>query len=365
MIQPQLIKRRLNSQGVAAPRFESPHEVVRWLGAVQAQDLEAALYAVGLRMKSATADIVERAITERKIVRTWPMRGTLHFVPPEDAAWMTLLLGRRVNKKYAGQYRRAGLDGQSFSRARRVLVKALQGGKPVMRRDLVRKLHEAGLASAGGPGSLFLLGYWAQEGLTCQGPREGRQQTFVLLDEWVPRSRRLEDDEALAVLAQRYFSSHGPATAKDFAWWAGLKAVEAHRALDICSRRLGSERIGDETYWSGGQGDDAPGRAPRGSLHLVQAFDELTVAYKDRSAFLDSSLPKQDALSGIGPSVFLGGRFVGVWKRTAKNGTDAVLSFRLFEKLAGRWSRELERAAYHYGKFFDRKVTLDVRLAAR
>src|SRR5205085_1525694 len=88
--------RRLHNQLITHPTFDKPDDVVRWLVAVQAQDYPGALWAVGLRMRDATETAIEQAIAERTIVRTWPMRGTLHFVAPEDVRWMLQLLTPRI-----------------------------------------------------------------------------------------------------------------------------------------------------------------------------------------------------------------------------------------------------------------------------
>ena len=83
---------RLLRQGIATPRFDAAEHVVGWLLAMQAQDYLGALWAVGLRMREATVAAVERAVAERRIVRTWPMRGTLHIVAAEDVRWLLALL---------------------------------------------------------------------------------------------------------------------------------------------------------------------------------------------------------------------------------------------------------------------------------
>lgn len=87
-----IARRRLASQQIAGPRLSTPAELVRWMGAVQAQDYPGALWAVGLRLSGAAQTEVEDAIAARTIVRTWPMRGTLHFVPAADVRWMLRLL---------------------------------------------------------------------------------------------------------------------------------------------------------------------------------------------------------------------------------------------------------------------------------
>src|SRR5512143_3285372 len=116
---------RLHNQHLTRPDFEAPADVVRWFGAVQAQDYFGSLYAIGLRLPEANEATIEKALAERRIVRTWPMRGTLHYVPAEDVRWMLALLAERRIPKNRSIYRRAGLAEADFEKARKVLVKAL------------------------------------------------------------------------------------------------------------------------------------------------------------------------------------------------------------------------------------------------
>jgi len=228
-----LARRRLDAQRLTRPDLATPAEVVRWFGATQAQEYQWSLYALGLRMpdtNATTEAAVERAIAARSIVRTWPMRGTIHYVPAEDARWMLRLLARRTNGKAANVYRRAGLSADDFTRAGAALAEALAGGKALPRKRLYAALEAARLTTGGEQRGLHLLGYWAREGLICLGPREGKQPTFTLLDEWVPAARQLDGDEALATLALRYFTSHGPATPRDLAWRASPSVSPAHQA---------------------------------------------------------------------------------------------------------------------------------------
>ncbi|HVF66173.1 MAG TPA: crosslink repair DNA glycosylase YcaQ family protein, partial [Pyrinomonadaceae bacterium] len=124
---------RLANQHLSRQVFEKPSDVVRHLGAVQAQDYLASLWAVGLRTKGATEADVERALADRSVVRTWPMRGTLHFVPAADARWMLGLLTPRVVARSAARYRQLELDERTFARCGEVFVRALRGGKSLTR----------------------------------------------------------------------------------------------------------------------------------------------------------------------------------------------------------------------------------------
>ncbi len=156
-----IAQRRLFQQRLAQPDVATPGEVVRWFGAVQAQEYASSLYGVGLRMPNATERIVEQAIAAKTIVRTWPMRGTIHFTPPEDTRWMLKLMARRTNLKAASIYRRAGLSEDLFARAGDALTRALQGGKTLSRKQLYAALAAAGIATDGAsarPASAGVLG---------------------------------------------------------------------------------------------------------------------------------------------------------------------------------------------------------------
>jgi DNA glycosylase AlkZ-like len=135
---------RLQSQWISRPEGKTPADVVRWFGAVQSQDLPASLWAVGLRMGNAvTAVDVERAITDKSVIRSWPMRGTIHLMPAEDARWMVRLLAPRLDPKVAGNYRRAGLSPEIINRAGDVIATTLSGTQ-CTRAEIYAALNAAG-----------------------------------------------------------------------------------------------------------------------------------------------------------------------------------------------------------------------------
>jgi DNA glycosylase AlkZ-like len=327
----EVARARLVSQQIATPSSTSPAELVAAMGAMQAQDYRAALWAVGVRLPGTAEAAVERAIAERSIVRTWPMRGTLHFVAAADVRWMLELLTPRSMAAAAGRHRQLGLDGRVFARSRELLTGALKGGRRLTRGAAREVLEQGGVSTAGQRG-IHILGRLAQEGLLCLGPYEGRQQTFVLLGEWVPPGRRLARDEALAELAGRYFASHGPATVHDFAWWSGLKVADARAGLRAVQARLRHVSRKGVDYWMAVDVAHAPGsaatvpalpgftRAGRRSptVYLLPAYDEYLIGYRDRSAMLDprhdgSAPPSENGL--FRPIVVVDGRVAGLWRR--------------------------------------------------
>src|SRR5689334_3710438 len=201
-----LSQRRLRNQYINGSRLEGPAEVVRALGAVQAQDYYSALWAIGLRLRGVCEAEVEQAIVERRIVRTWPMRGTLHFVAAEDVRWLTELLAPRILLRNAARLLRDfAIDRPVIKRASKIVQAALRGGSALTRAALYEQLDASGIET-GQQRGMHILWWLAHDGLICCGPRAGKQHTFVLLDEWVPGPSSLTRDEALALLAQRYFA---------------------------------------------------------------------------------------------------------------------------------------------------------------
>ena len=346
-----IARQRLSSQRITGPSFEKPAEVVRGLCAVQAQDYLGSLWAIGLRTRAATEAEVERAIVARTIIRTWPMRRTLHFVAAADVRWMLRLLAPRVVEGLARVlHKHFGLDEATFARSRKALARALEGGKQLARNSMYEVLEAARISTADGRG-LHILTRLAQDGLLCFGAREGKQQTFALLDEWSPPAgRMLERDEALAELALRYFTSHGPATLQDFAWWSGLKAADARAALEMVKSQFVREEVDGRVYWLAASTQAVRARTPR--VHLLPAYDEYTVAYKDRSAILDPARAREmnRGYGILSPVIVADGQVIGNWKRTFEKEAVRVTPIP-FKKFNAAETRAFREAEGRYRKF--------------
>jgi hypothetical protein len=350
-----IIGRRKQNQALVRPWARDPAEVVAWFGAVQAQDYLGALWAVGLRTLNAVESDVELAIAERRIVRTWPMRGTLHFVAADDVHWLQDLLAPRIIQLHASRLAREfELDATALTLCRKIVVKALEGQAPRTRIELYAVLNENGMSVAGQRG-VHILGRLAQEGLICGGPRAGKQPTFVLLDEWVPEMRGLLREEALAELALRYFTSHGPATVRDLSWWSGLNLAESREAVGLVERRLLSETVDGERYWF----VDAERRTRSKALlisHLLPPFDEYLVGYQDRTAVLNPKhAGRLQAL--LSPAVEVDGKIVGTWSRRRTRGR-VLLQLMPFTRLPAASRTAIARAAERYAAFLGVTATM-------
>jgi hypothetical protein len=331
------------------------------MGAVQAQDYLASLWAVGLRTRDATQADVERAIDERAIVRTHFMRNTVHLVPAEDLCWMVRLMAPRIrmiidNIARAG---RLGLDEKLYARSNAVIADALAGGRRLTRATLAAALAAAGVRT---DGRLTLLTQRAQtDGLVCHGPRRGAHYTLVLVDEWLPAGRSLGRDEALAEFARRYFRGHGPATLHDYAWWSGLTVADARAGLEAVRPELQAETVGGREYWYAEPPAAPPAADGGATAHLLPNYDEFTVGYRDRSAVFDDAYrpmvtaPTNNIL--FVNAVVVDGEVVGQWRRT-KRKDSVALATESFRGLTVAESGAVRAAAARYGAFVDRPVAL-------
>jgi hypothetical protein len=330
---------------------------VRWLGAVQSQDYPGAKWGVAVRTRGITSVQFDKAFNAGKILRTHTMRPTWHFVAPQDLRWLLALTSPRVQMMNGSQYRRLELDDVVFRRAHGAITKALEGGRSLTRSELGGVL-EAKRVSAKGQRLAYIAMHAELAGLICSGPIKGKQHTYALLEERLPPVPMPEREEALLMLARRYFTSHGPATAHDFAWWSGLTVTEARRAATELGEELRSETVGNKTYWQSQNARHIKIKPPL--VHLLPNYDEHVVAYRYHSASLDPRAP--NALDGWGNAltahlVSLNGLIVGGWRRAIEP-DQVVVKLSMPMPLRPGERKALERAAEGYGTFLGLPVTL-------
>jgi len=351
-----LSKLRLVAQRLVGSTCKTPLDVARWMLAVQAQDLPAAKWALGLRAPGAALADVDAALTNGSIVRSWPMRGTLHLTPAEDLKWMLALATPRVLAGAKARQQALALDAKTFGRAREVAHEVLAGKKQLTRSALLAAFDAAKLNAEPHRG-YHMLWYLAQTGSICLGPSEGKDQSYVLCDEWIATSRELERDESLGELARRYFLSHGPATLKDLARWAKLTMPDARLGLELAKPALAHH---DGYYF-----DERTVVSETSPVLALPAFDELILGYEDRTCSLPVEFADRVVPGGNGiflSTIVANGEVVGTWVRTQK-AKEIVVAARPFKKLTAVASKGFERAAAAYGEFVGRavRVTADRR----
>ncbi|WP_353827580.1 winged helix DNA-binding domain-containing protein [Agromyces sp. SYSU T0242] len=312
---------RLQSHGFREPAADAV-AVVERLGALQAQDLGAAKWAIGSRMSQPSLAAVDVALADRRLVRSWPMRGTLHVMPARLLRPTLRLTSARVLAGARLRHERLELGDAEYRRTRESVEQSLAGGRTATRDELSAIWERAGIAPSG-PRTYHLIWWLALDGVLCGGPVDGRQQHFALLDEWSPSSPDDPDsrEETLAALFAAYVAGHGPVTLADFAWWSGLTLRDARTGLDAAGDAVepvqeGSAAGDRARYVAAGVADAAANR-PRGALALA-AFDEYFLGYADRSTVCDPSFADHVIPGGNGvfqPVLVLDGRIVGTWRR--------------------------------------------------
>ena len=316
-----LLRLRMAAQLIDPAQQRTPTEVVQHFLAMQAQDFAQALWAVGLRSPGSTRSDVLAMLEQGDVVRALPMRGTLHFVPAEDLGWMLSLTSARTLQGVSTRFRTLGLDAVTLEKAYAVTAKALAGGGRLTR-DEFMKLLTANDISPEGQRGYHVIFYLVQRQLVCWGPPAGTQQALVLNEEWITKPRTLTREESLREFAVRYFTSHGPATERDLAWWTKLTLADVRAAIASAGDALTQLRSGQTNYW---MATSAPGAgATSSAVHALPGFDEYLLGYGDRSASLADEHFQRIVPGNNGmflPMIVAGDRVVGTWRRDLKRAT--------------------------------------------
>jgi hypothetical protein len=326
--------------------------------ALQAQDYPGVKWSVALRTRGATEADVEAACDGGHIVRSWPMRGTLHMVAAEDLHWMLELTATRATASAAKRREALSITEAEIERARELTIDALPGRAALPRGELLAAIDRGGVSTSGQRG-YHLLWFLAQTGTLVLGPTSGSQQTFTQLDAWVASPRRLERDEALGELATRFFRSHGPAVDADLARWSGLPLRDVRRGIAVAGEALATRVIGDRTYLVGAEAAD--GTPEPAGLLLLPGFDEYLLGYRDRSAVLAPEHADVIVPGGNGmfrATIVVDGEVVGTWGRTL-GARSATVRPEPFEPLPPAAWDQLATAAEAYGRFLRRRVGVD------
>jgi hypothetical protein len=325
--------------------------VTREVGALQAQDYASGAWSLGVRSGLTLAQ-VEQAVRDREVVRTWPMRGTIHWVAAEDARWMCELLAAPRSTALTTRFAQLGLDESDIELSGRLFEANLR--EPMSRPDVVALLVEAGIDPSG-QRAYHLVGHHCMTGLLCQGPVLGKQPSFVLIDSWIPLSRKPSREEAMAVVAERYVRSHGPVTERDLAGWVSKPLGFAREALGLIEGRVEREVVDGQAWLTHVEAPPAGGHA---GVHLLPQWDEFLLGFKTR----DVTLPPEHIAKVVPgrnmvfkPTLVIDGEVAGTWRRELQP-SHVRVEVAPFRPLgAGRW-REVVRAATAYGDFLGKPV---------
>ena len=320
MTDSDILRIRLDNQQLSATSLQTPAEVVHWMGAMQAQEYAMAKWAIALRLKDVKESTIENAFNAGEILRTHVMRPTWHFVAPADIRWLLMLTAPRVHQANAYMGRQVELDKKILTRTNNILEKALEGGKCLTRTALEKILVKNKIKIDGPkPGTkgirlAYIMMYAELEQLICSGPRDGKQFTYALMDERVPVVKKISREEALAKFAERYFTSRGPVTVQDFAYWSGLTMKDAISGAASLGSKFIREVIGGQEFIFMPSSNKK--KVTLDSTFLMPDYDEYGMSYKDRSILKSKKLEGHKASIVFNRMVVIDGLIEGTWQRT-------------------------------------------------
>lgn len=348
---------RLINQQIAASKFEMVKDLVGWMGAMQAQDYAMAKWAIGVRLPNSTDRMVETAIDRGEIIRTHLLRPTWHLVSAEDIYWLLELTAPSIKASLRLRHKELELSESLIVKSNALIGEALSGGNHLTRDEIVTRLEKAGIATDKNRAYHVILRA-ELDGIICSGAISDKKQTYALLNERVSKTASLTKTEALQKLARRYFSSHGPATLKDFVWWSGLSVSDARNALEMVKLDFISEKVGLETYWFPSTFSIPKNDSPY--VHLLPAFDEFIISYTDRTASLPFENHKK-AVSDNGvfrPVILINGQVIGIWKRTIGK-EKVIVETSLFQPYSKSIESLIEKKAETFGNFIGKKAKIN------
>lgn len=318
---------RVLSQRLVDP-MPDPAAVVRHLTCTQGQDYPGSTTSIALRTTSRRLADVRAAYDDGEIVRSWPMRGTLFVVAAEDLGWMLGLTSTKILRETTRRREALGLDTATLTTAETIALEAL-AGEGLTRGELLAAWEEAGLAPSAGRG-YHLLFHLSLHGLICQGPTSGKEQRFVLMEEWITSPRSLAGEEAVAEWFTRYVRSHGPVRAADFLWWTKLLKRDLAPVLAGAREELEVIEVDGVEHWVDPQvlARHAESSRPSAAPLLLPGFDELVLGYGDRRAVLDRAeeelvVPGRNGV--FRPTVVSAGKAFGTWKRPTRRGAPVTV----------------------------------------
>jgi winged helix DNA-binding protein len=346
---------RLRSQHLVSPYAVSARAAVGSLLAVQAENPSQAAWAVASRTQHPDPADLATLLDDGAVLRTHVLRPTWHFVRVDDIGWLLDLTGPRVRRVTGQQLRNThGLDERSIDQAVAALTQALASRGQLTRAQLADELRERGIRG-GGQMLMILLAHVELDGLICSGGIVDGEHTYTLMGERVPTPRRLGRTEALAELALRYFTGHGPATERDLAYWATLTLTDVRAGLQQVCDRLDSFQHDGRTFWHAP--GDAPGGPQEPAGHLLQILDETYRGYQDSRWVLDAAgdVPRtRETAAGM---ALVDAQLRAAMRRTIAN-DHVQFDLRPYGAMTPPEIEALDQAATRYGKYLRLKARL-------
>ena len=327
--------------------------VVGDIGGVQAQLMSAAELQVAVRAECKVADVRAALWTDRTLVKTWLMRGTLHLARADDLPVFTAAMSRRwitPSKAWLKYFHVTEAEVWALADE----IGAALSDQPVTREELIAtvaggrspRVREALKSGWGG-----MLKPAARNGRLCFGPNRGQSVTFVSPQRWLGRWRTVDPDEAVAEMARRYLGVYGPATQTDFArWWGAWPGVGKAAWSALGEEVVPVSVAGARMELLASDLAAVRGSAASDSVQLLPQFDPYLLGHARRDHLLDRAhASKVSRTAGwISAVVLVAGAVVGTWMH-ANSGKGMRLTVTAFEPLREKVKRVVRRRGEELG----------------
>jgi len=355
MTSEEILKQRLHNHQLSTNTYTTPEEIVSHLGAVQSQDFTGAKWAIGQRLAQTTDAVLEEAFADGRILRTHVLRPTWHFVTPEDISWMLELTGPHISRAMSSYNKVLELTPEVYNNSEKIIRQLLDENKEVTRQEIKDALEKKQIKT-----NVQRLAHLVMQAeidkVVCSGPRRGKQFTYMLFSDRVPSPHKKTRDQALAELTKRYFTSHGPATIKDFVWWSGLTIADAKQGIAYQTTLEKTSIDDNHYYFFPVHAVEIPDQA-----FLLPNYDEYTVSYKNRDAYFDPAYTSFfDSREGVAfwNMIIFKGKGIASWRKEEKKNHWEV-QYKPFIQLSNTLEKHVGIAAKTYATFLGKEILLN------
>ena len=377
---PEIASFRLRRHHLGDEIPADPVTICRDICGVQAQVMSAAYLQLWARNHTISRAEIETALWKsRTLVKTSLMRQTIHLVPADE---FLLYISALRNSRVAGALRimaKFGISPEEAGALTALIMNALSSGP----------LSRAAITAAVRPRVSKRVRAWMEkvwsivripvaEGLICYGPGEGNQVKFIRVDHWLPKVRLpklkpFSEIKAQSELFRKYLRAYGPATANDFAHWAGIPMKDSRQACEHLKDKnedKNKNKNKDEVVQVAAEGttcmmlrDDLrslSGPPPdRGSVKLLPIFDPFLLAHAEKDHLVESRHYKRVYRNQgwISPVILLEGKIAGTWSYKFQ-GQKIIVDIVPFEKLLRPIHKQIEDEAASLAAFFNKEIKI-------
>lgn len=225
---------RLLNQQLIVPQFNTPEEVVSYMGAMQAQEYRMIRWPVAMRTRKPSLKAFKDAYDNGRIIRMHLMRGTWQLVSAEDY-WSLLEVcapkAIAVTKGWMSS-NKITISEEEFMRVREIIAQTASDKGSATKDDFIQSLAKKEIIL-----DEHRLSYHIRmaemSGTICSGELLPMKATYALTANKVKQLGKIDRDEALMNFTRKYFQSRQPATLEDFVWWSGLNVSDCRRGIEL------------------------------------------------------------------------------------------------------------------------------------